>query len=95
MLLFGIRINLDYRIKNRKNLTDFVLNEAIVYLCTSYLIRQLHAVISFALQESKNMSYLELFGNKFTGMVSWLIDMVTFNVEWNQNWFYGLIMPSR
>ena len=40
------------------------------------------------------MSYLELFGNKFTGMVSWLIDMVTFNVNWNQNWFYGLIIVS-
>ncbi|MDG2226436.1 MAG: sterol desaturase family protein [Flavobacteriales bacterium] len=40
------------------------------------------------------MSYLEIFGNKFTGMVSWIIDMVTFNVDWNQNWFYGLIIVS-
>jgi len=40
------------------------------------------------------MSYLEIFGNKFTVMVSWIIDMVTFNVEWNQNWFYGLIIVS-
>ena len=40
------------------------------------------------------MSYLEIFGNKFSGMVSWIIDMVTFNVEWNQNWFYGLIIVS-
>ena len=54
----------------------------------------MHELISFALKELKNMSYLELFGNKFTGMVSWLIDMVTFNVEWNQNWFYGLIIVS-
>ncbi len=54
----------------------------------------MYAVIRFGLQESKNMSYLELFGNKFTGMVSWIIDMVTFNVEWNQNWFYGLIAVS-
>ena len=40
------------------------------------------------------MSYLEIFGNKFIGMVSWIIDMVTFNVDWNQNWFYGLIIVS-
>ena len=40
------------------------------------------------------MSYLEIFGNKFSGMVSWIIDMVTFNVDWNQNWFYGLIIVS-
>ena len=40
------------------------------------------------------MSYLEIFGNKFIGMVSWIIDMATFNVEWDQNWFYGLIIVS-
>lgn len=40
------------------------------------------------------MTYFEIFGNKFTGMVSWIIDMVTFNVEWDQNWFYGLIIVS-
>ena len=40
------------------------------------------------------MTYLEIFANKLTDMVSWIIDMVTFNVDWNQNWFYGLIIVS-
>ena len=40
------------------------------------------------------MTYLEIFANKLTAMVSWIIDMVTFNVEWDQNWFYGLIIVS-
>ena len=40
------------------------------------------------------MTYLEIFVNKLTAMVSWIIDMVTFNVEWYQNWFYGLIIVS-
>jgi len=40
------------------------------------------------------MNYLDLFMNKINDMLLWILDMVTFNVDWNQNWFYGLIIVS-
>jgi sterol desaturase/sphingolipid hydroxylase (fatty acid hydroxylase superfamily) len=40
------------------------------------------------------MNYIELFTSKISGMISWILDMITFNVDWNQNWFYGLIIVS-
>ena len=40
------------------------------------------------------MSYTEVFADKIIDMISWIIGMVSFNADWNQNWFYGLIIVS-
>lgn len=39
-------------------------------------------------------NYLQSFWNTMTGTASWVGDLITFQVPWYQNYFYGLILIS-
>ena len=40
------------------------------------------------------MNYWTIFTNSISGTISWIWNMITFQVAWNENWFYGLILIS-
>jgi len=40
------------------------------------------------------MSYLDTFVNTITGTANWVWNLISFNVSWDENYFYGLIIVS-
>jgi len=40
------------------------------------------------------MSYLDTLINTFTGTANWVWNLITLNVSWDENYFYGLIIVS-
>ena len=40
------------------------------------------------------MEYLDLFIGTLVGTMNWVWQLITFNTDWDQNYFYGLIIVS-
>ena len=40
------------------------------------------------------MNVLHVFFDNMIGTFNWVSNLITFNVPWNQNYFYGLILVS-
>ena len=40
------------------------------------------------------MEYLDLFAGTLVGTINWVWQLITFSTDWDQNYFYGLIIVS-